>query len=771
MRLFRSISARIRPALLVAGLCCSLSVPALAGSKSGPKKASPVFERVATFPVFLNTNAETETVAEIVAATDDGRMLVYTDSANGGVGLVDIEDPQHPLPAGTIAVDGEPTSVAIRGRYALVGVNTSVDYKDVSGWLVVIDIPERSVVARLPLGGQPDSVAISPDGQYAAVAIENERDEDLEDGAPPQAPAGYLIIVDLFGEPGEWNTRRVGLTGIAEKFADDPEPEYVSINNRNIAALSLQENNHIILIDLPTGTVLRDFSAGQVELDGVDTTSDQKIDPGSRLSAPREPDGLTWIGPNLIATADEGDLDGGGRGFTIFDLQGRIRYTSGKAIEDEMIRLGHYPEKRAGKKGNEPENVAYARFGRDRLLFVGSERSSVVLVYRVDRSGRRPVLLQVLPTGVAPEGLLALPERNLFIAAAEKDDRAAKFRSGLTIYQRRAGPATWPSIRSADGPDGRPLPWGALSGLSHTGGDQYCAIADSFYRESRILFLEGATRPATITGSLILRDTAGMLTAVAPGFVNEDATVNLDPEGIAAGGSGEFWIASEGSVTPDPENPEDPEKLIRTPNLLLRAGPDGGIREVVTLPAETRSRQVRFGLEGVAMTGLGKNASIYVAFQRPWIGDPAGMVRIGRYRPADGSWRFFYYPLDEATSPAGGWVGLSEITALGGDSFAVIERDNQGGTDARIKRIYRFSIRDLTPGAEAAAGEIPAFPLVSKVLVRDLLGDLQQRAVAVPEKIEGLAVRPDGTGLVVNDNDGVDDSNGETTLLILKELF
>ena len=155
----------------------------------------------------------------------------------------------------------------------------------------------------------------------------------------------------------------------------------------------------------------------------------------------------------------------------------------------------------------------------------------------------------------------------------------------------------------------------------------------------------------------------------------------------------------------------------------------------------------------------------------PWIGDPAGMVRIGRYRPADGSWRFFYYPLDEATSPAGGWVGLSEITALGGDSFAVIERDNQGGTDARIKRIYRFSIRDLTPVAEAAAGEIPAFPLVSKVLVRDLLGDLQQRAVAVPEKIEGLAVRPDGTGLVVNDNDGVDDSNGETTLLILKELF
>jgi hypothetical protein len=37
-------------------------------------------------------------------------------------------------------------------------------------------------------------------------------------------------------------------------------------------------------------------------------------------------------------------------------------------------------------------------------------------------------------------------------------------------------------------------------------------------------------------------------------------------------------------------------------------------------------------------------------------------------------------------SPNGGWVGLSEIVAVDATTFAVIERDNQGGPDAVIKQ-------------------------------------------------------------------------------------
>ena len=105
-----------------------------------------------------------------------------------------------PLSPGDVAMATTAASVKLRhpaGRKnsgnALVAVNTSTDFVNVSGNLVVVDIATRTIVETIALGGQPDAIAVSPDGAYAAVAIENERDEDLGDGAPPQAPAGASV--------------------------------------------------------------------------------------------------------------------------------------------------------------------------------------------------------------------------------------------------------------------------------------------------------------------------------------------------------------------------------------------------------------------------------------------------------------------------------------------------------------------------------------------------------------------------------------------------
>ena len=100
----------------------------------------------------------------------------------------------------------------------------------------------------------------------------------------------------------------------------------------------------------------------------------------------------------------------------------------------------------------------------------------------------------------------------------------------------------------------------------------------------------------------------------------------------------------------------------------------------------------------------------------------------------------------------------------------MIERDNQGGDDARIKRIYRFSLDGMSAQADPATGE-PSFPVINKTLVRDLMSDLQAPAGAVSEKVEGLAVKANGDAMIVNDNDGVDDSNGETQLITIPGLF
>jgi hypothetical protein len=97
----------------------------------------------------------------------------------GAIGFVDITDPSYPVGRGTFDVGGEPTSVAVVRDYAIVVVNNSPNFTHPDGELQVIDFSDVThpiVVKRIDLNGQPDSVTVSPDGNYVAVAIENQRD-------------------------------------------------------------------------------------------------------------------------------------------------------------------------------------------------------------------------------------------------------------------------------------------------------------------------------------------------------------------------------------------------------------------------------------------------------------------------------------------------------------------------------------------------------------------------------------------------------------------
>jgi len=737
------------------------------------------FNRVSYYPVCKqldpDCNIDDETVAEISAVSNDGLTLVYTDGPNNQLGFVDITDATNPAGLGTVKLAGEPTSVAIAGDVVLVGVNTSPDFVNVSGELTVIDLATRAILSSHDLGGQPDSIAVSPDGKYVAVVIENERDEDLGDGVPPQLPAGELLILEIANLAT--TLRSVDLTGLATLFPGDPEPEYVDINEDNLAVVTLQENNHIILVDLADGRIVNHFSAGSVDLEQIDKTEE---DPAlislteSLTAVPREPDGVSWISTTHFATANEGDLNGGSRGFSIFDTSGNVVFDSGNTLDHETVRLGHYPDDRSKNKGNEPENVDFAAFGDKKYLFVNSERASVVFVYDV-ADIEKPVLKQVLPAGTGPEGVLTIPSRDLMIASSEVDDRGDKMRGGLNIYQYAESSINYPTIESSDRTDGTPIPWSALSGLATdpATGTVY-TIHDSFYQQSRIFTLDVDQKPAKITAETLITDANDIFASIPttvladnsvadddPGriavfddadlanLINIDKTVNLDPEGITVASDGGFWIASEGSGTVG-----DAGRPVNSLDFLIKTDNTGVIEEVVTLPAAVNAIQVRFGFEGVAEY----DNKVYVAFQRAW--GVESNPRIGIYDIASKSWSFVFYPLEAPISQNGGWVGLSELTSLGNGEFMVIERDNQGGPDAAIKRLYKFNIGGVAAGAT-----------VSKTLVRDLMDDLAVPNGSTLEKIEGATVLSDGVVLVVNDNDGVDDSNGETQLLNLGNIL
>lgn len=753
----------VRRALIAAGVAVAGLAVVTPASAGGHHPGGPVaFDRVATYPVFQNRPAGEDpaspTVAEISAVSPDGRTLVYTDALARRIGFLDISKADQPRGLGTLSlaqlgdVEDEPTSVAVVGRYVLVVVNTSRSYTEPSGRLDVIELATRTRVRSLDLGGQPDSIAISKDLRYAAIAIENERDEEAtppggEEGDLPQAPGGLVQIVDLTGAaPAGWRLRPVPLTGpdgtalpalVRAGLAapTDPEPEYVSINGRNELAVTLQENNGVALIDLPTGRITRVFSAGTATVSGIDTVKDGTIDlTGRIIDVPREPDAVAWIDDRHLATANEGDWRGGTRGWTIFDSRtGAVAWDAGNTFERLAVTYGLHNEDRAGKKGTEPEGVAVAEYDGVRYAFVGSERSNFVAVYDLSKP-TRPVFRQVLPTTNGPEGLLPIPSRGLLAVSSEEDDASVNVRASVSLFRLGRGTPGFPSVVSATGAGGAPIGWGALGALSAVPGKphQLYSVTDAAYAQTRILTVDAQRTPAVVTAALPVRDAAGQ-------------PVGYDAEGIFARPQGGFWLAVEGAKGPE--------------NKLVRLDAAGVTRQVVPLPAEVAAGLGKQGLEGVtASTDRHGREIVWVAVQRELSTDPAGTVRLGRYDVAAGTWSWFGYRLN-GTTVAGDWIGLSEITVVG-DRLAVIERDKLNGPAAALKRVYTVPL----PGAAAAPGTLPVLP---KTLAVDVLPALRATHGWTQEKLEGLTVAGDGQVYAITDNDAVQDATGETVFLRL----
>ena len=397
-------------------------------------RAQSPFTKVSSFAVCQQTScAESRiTSSEILAAAKDGLTLIYTDSPRKSIGFLDISDTANPSSLGRLSMPGEPTSVATTDRYALVVVTTSKLRSEPTGVLAVVDLESREIVTTLPLTGQPDSIAISPDGNYAAIAIENERDYGLNNGDMPQTPAGEVMIFDISADqPESWSSSLVDISGLARQFPDDPEPEYVDINQANQVAVTLQENNHLVVIDLNSATLTSDFTTGRTRVQIVyEQTGSRGIQ--RSITAPREPDGTSWLGNDFIVTADEGGYYGGTDTVTIFNISGDVIWSSGDTMKRVVRAIGR--EQQVLDKGAQPENIEVATFTDNvTYMFANVEKADIVLVYDATEP-TSPELVQILDTPRGPEGGLAIPARNLFIVASEEDDPEAT-RSQIHIFE------------------------------------------------------------------------------------------------------------------------------------------------------------------------------------------------------------------------------------------------------------------------------------------------------------------------------------------------
>ena len=725
------------------------------------------FTRVSTFPVCLqqdpNCDTNIQRRAEILDVSTDGNLIIYTDPPRSTVGFVDISDAQSPQGGGTRDLPGVPTSLAIHENFAIVTVDRPETSGESNGSLEIINLTSRVIARSILIAGVPDSVAVSPDGTRALVAVEN---PNINGSDQPPIP-GFLVALDISdADPANWATTDLALTGLADIVPDDPEPEFVDINSDNLAVISLQSNNHLVLLDLNTNMIIADFTAGALNVDQIDATNGEidRVEQTERLvGVVREPDGVAWINSTHFATANEGDLNLASRGFTVFNTSGEVVFDVGNGLEHEAARLGHYPEQRSDEQGNEPESAEVGVFGDDRLLFIGSERGDLVYVYDVaDPSA--PLAIQSLPTPASPEGIKAIGSRNLLAVAGEEDNRSDGVRSAISLYEYDFVAQSYPSLISENRSDGTPIPWGALSGLAVDPSNDTIlySVEDSAFDSNRIFRIDISTQPARLTDEIRLTDANNVIATLAisgetsdrgsfdgndrDDLLNADGTVDLDLEGISTASSGGFWVVAEGRGDADNTLFEPIDAV----NLVVRVNDTGVIEEAIRLPPNVDAIQQDQGFAGIVEF----DGTLYVPFQRPWVNETAH--RIGRYDLTTEQWDFVFYNSDAPESQNGGTVNLAAISVTPSGEFRLIESDSEAGFDAAVKRIY---------GADLAGAAVNL--TLSKTLIRDLLleGDIPVDGGVVFDNMQAMTVLSDGRIFLVNDNDGTRNNVGETRLI------
>ena len=380
------------------------AVPALAAAEA------PGFARTATYPVFLNVPAgvdpAAETVAEISAASPDGKTVIYTDALGKRVGFLDVTDPGAPVGLGTVSLaelgheDDQPTSVSIVGDHVLVVIDETGDA------FTAPDGSARRAAALRPRAGRLDrprrparldrhlartaSTPRSPSRTSATRTSRSTGSRGRPAAGPRRIRAGRQLTPS---KPSNWKARPVAfdtrgrpsiLAAAGLYGATDPEPEYVAITPRTSSRSPCRRTTASRSSTCPrgkleAGVLGRNRDGRRLRHEGRPGHRPDRLTRSTCRASPTLSAGST---PDLVATANEGDWNGGTRGWSIFDAEtGDVVWDAGNTFEQLAIAHGVYNDGRADKKGPEPEGLAIAEFGGTPYAFVASERSNFVAVY------------------------------------------------------------------------------------------------------------------------------------------------------------------------------------------------------------------------------------------------------------------------------------------------------------------------------------------------------------------------------------------------------
>ncbi len=215
-----------------------------------------------------STGVFDEGAAEIVAFDKANARLFFTNANANKVTVLDISNPQSPTFVQDIDLSsygGGVNSVAVFN--GIVAVAVEADPKQDPGSVVFFDT-DGNFLNSVTVGALPDMLAFTNDGTKVLTANEGEPDDDYM-----VDPEGSVSIIDISGGVASASVTNVTFESYNDKkaslqnkgiriygpdatVAQDLEPEYLTITpDDSKAYVSLQENNALAVINIADGTV------------------------------------------------------------------------------------------------------------------------------------------------------------------------------------------------------------------------------------------------------------------------------------------------------------------------------------------------------------------------------------------------------------------------------------------------------------------------------------------------------------------------------------
>nr|WP_211237964.1 choice-of-anchor I family protein [Holophaga foetida] len=299
--------------------------------------------------------------AEITAFDAGSKRLFVVNGANGTVDVLSLANPASPVLVGTIDVSSIGASVnSVAVHDGLVALAVQATVKTNPGAVAFYNASDLGFLHSVTVGALPDMLTFTADGKKVLVANEGEPNSyNQVDSVDPEGSVSIITVsrtgtstvatagFSAFnGQEATLRGQGVRIYGPNASVAQDLEPEYITLNaTGDTAYVTLQENNAMAVVDIPSATVtslipfgLKDFSIAGYGLDASDEDGGTNTNSGTPLvkigtqpvKGMYQPDAIASYavdGVTYLVTANEGDA----REYTGFSEEVRVRsfFTAG----------------------------------------------------------------------------------------------------------------------------------------------------------------------------------------------------------------------------------------------------------------------------------------------------------------------------------------------------------------------------------------------------------------------------------------------------------